>query len=102
MILVRKAITTNADLFGAMLSEETNDDAHRVAADDRVVDENDALAVHVLRQHAELFRDAALAQLRVRLDERPTHVAVSMQYFHVRNAALNTIRLCIALESFLC
>lgn len=78
-----------------MLLEKTDDDAHSVAAHDRVVYEYDPLAADVLSQHAELLHDAALSQLGVRLNERPTHVAVTMQYFFVRNAALNKISRCL-------
>ena len=59
----------------AGVEEHRDDLAGRVAADDRVVDDHDALAGD-LGERVELQADALLAQLLVGLDERAADVAV--------------------------
>ena len=55
----------------APASRSSDDDlARRRAAHDRVVDDDDALAVEHVRQRVELEAQPDLAQLLVRLDER--------------------------------
>ena len=54
-------------------------------AHDRVVDDDDALAGHLV-ERVELQPDALLAELLVGLDERPPDVAVLDQPFAERDA----------------
>ena len=65
----RRRRDPDVHLLGARVEEERDDLPRRVAADDRVVDEDDALAGH-LRERVELQADALLAQALVGLDER--------------------------------
>ena len=72
----RRRADPQVDLGGAGLAQHPDDLAGRVAADDRVVDDDDPLAGDDLRQRVELQPQAALAQLLAGLDEGPGDVAV--------------------------
>ena len=75
-VTLRRAVDPHVDFLRASLAKEADDRPRRVAADDRVVDHDDALALEHLGQRVELQVDADLAQMLVRLDERPADVAV--------------------------
>ena len=64
------------DLGGAGVAQHLHDLARRVAAHDRVVDHDQALARDHLGQRVELQAQAVLAQLLAGLDERARDVAV--------------------------
>ena len=74
------------DLLGAGVAQHPDDLAGRVAADDRVVDDDEPLARDDLRQRVELHPQAVLAQLLARLDEGAGHVAVLDQAVVLRDA----------------
>ena len=63
-------------LARARVAQHLHDLARRVAAHDRVVDDDEALARHDLGQRVELQPQAVLAQLLAGLDERARDVAV--------------------------
>jgi len=64
------------DLQGAGVAKHADDLPGGVAAHDRVVDDNDSLALDDLRQRVELHPQAVLAQLLTRLDESALDVTV--------------------------
>ena len=65
----RRRGDAEVDLGRARVAKHPDDLAGRVAADDRVVDDDDALAGEDLRQRVELHPQAVLAELLARLDE---------------------------------
>ncbi len=67
----------DVDLLRAGLAQHAHDLARRRAADDRVVDEHDALALHDLAHGVELDLDAEVADRLLRLDERPADVVIA-------------------------
>ncbi len=71
-------------LGGAGVEEHRDELAGRVPADDRVVDDDDALALH-LAERVELHPDALLAHALLGLDERPRDVAVLDERLVVRD-----------------
>src|SRR4051812_5208723 len=75
-VLDRRRRDPHVDLLRAGVAEHLDDLARRVAADDRVVDDDQALARHHLGQRVELQPQAVLAQLLAGLDERARDVAV--------------------------
>ena len=71
----------------AGVAQHLHDLARRVAAHDRVVDHDQPLARHDLRQRVELQPQAVLAQLLAGLDERARDVAVLDQAVVLREPA---------------
>ena len=71
---------------GARVAQHLHDLARRVAAHDRVVDDDEPLARHDLGQRVELHPQAVLAQLLPGLDERARDVAVLDQPVVLREA----------------
>src|SRR3954447_13699137 len=63
-------------LAGAGLAQHADDLPRRVAAHDRVIDDDEALPGDDLRQRVELHPQAVFAQLLAGLDEGPRHIAV--------------------------
>ncbi len=74
------------DLARARVAQHLHDLARRVAAHDRVVDDDDRPAADDLRQRVELHPQAVLAQLLAGLDERAPDVAVLDQAVVLRQA----------------
>src|SRR6476620_8807921 len=72
----RRRRDPQVDLRGAGVAQHADDLAGGVAADDRVVDDDQALAGDYLRQRVELQPQAVFAQLLAGLDEGPGDVAV--------------------------
>ena len=64
------------DLGRARVAQHLHDPGHRVAADDRVVDDDQPLAFDDLGQRVELQPQAVASQLLPGLDEGSRHVAV--------------------------
>ena len=75
-VLDRRRGDPHVDLARARVAQHLHDLARRVAAHDRVVDDDEALAADDLGQRVELQPQAVLAQLLAGLDERPRDVAV--------------------------
>ena len=72
----------------ARVAQHLDDLARRVAAHDRVVDDDEAPAADDLRQRVELQPQAVLAQLLAGLDERARDVAVLDEAVVLRAAPL--------------
>ena len=72
----RRRRDPQVDLLGAGVAQDADDLPGRVAAHDRVVDDDDALPGDDLRQRVELEPQPPLAQLLAGLDEGPRDVAV--------------------------
>ena len=72
----RRRRDAHVHLARARVAQHLHDLARRVAAHDRVVDDDEALAGDDLGQRVELHPQAVLAQLLARLDERARDVAV--------------------------
>ena len=70
-VLDRRRRDPHVDLARARVAQHLHDLARRVAAHDRVVDDDQALAADDLGQRVELHPQAVLAQLLAGLDERP-------------------------------
>ena len=75
-------------LRGPRLLQQLNDGGDGVAPDDGVINQHHPFACEVVTQHSELLGHAQLTQVCVWLDERPPHVAVLAQDFHIRQARL--------------
>ena len=86
-VLDRRRGDAQVDLARAGVAQHLDDLARRVAAHDRVVDDDQPLAGDDLRQRVELQPQAVLAQLLPRLDERARDVAVLDEAVVLRQAA---------------
>ncbi len=75
-MLDRRRGDPHVDLARARVAQHLHDLARRVAAHDRVVDDDEPLAADDLGQRVELHPQAVLAQLLAGLDEGPRDVAV--------------------------
>ena len=82
----RRRGDAKVNLGRAGVAEHPDDLAGRVAADDRVVDDDDALAGEDLGQRVELHAQAVLAELLPGLDEGALDVAVLDQAVVLRQA----------------
>ena len=71
---------SRTNLAGAGVFEQLNNGAHSGAADDWIVDEDDALSLKVADQSAEFLGYAQLAKAVTRLDERAADVPVAAQH----------------------
>ena len=76
------------DLGGPELAQHPHEGPLGVAADDRVVDDDQPLALDDVAQRVELEPDAELADRLRRLDEGPPDVGVLHQTVAERDAAL--------------
>ena len=90
---VRRRRHAEVHLGRAGLAQHADDLARRGAAHDRVVDDDDALALDVLAQRIELDAHAAAALLLARLDERAADVTVLHEPVAVRDARLARVAL---------
>ena len=86
-MLDRRRRDPHVDLARARVAEHLDDLARRVAAHDRVVDDDEALAADDLGQRVELHPQAVTAKLLARLDEGPPDVAVLDQAVVLRQPA---------------
>ena len=84
----RRARDAHVHLGGARLAQHPHERPLGVAAHDRVVDDDEALAGDDLAQRVELEPDAELPDRLRRLDERAADVGVLDQALRVRDAAL--------------
>ena len=87
----RRARDPHVDLARPGLAQHRDDLPGRGAAHDRVIDDDQPLAVDDLAQRVELELDAALAQLLVGLDEAAAHVAVAHDRLGVRDAGCERV-----------
>ena len=83
----RRRRDPHVDLARARVAQHLHDLARRVAAHDRVVDDDQPLAADHLGQRVELHPQAVLAQLLAGLDERARDVAVLDQPVVLREPA---------------
>ena len=83
-VVDRRGADPDVDLGRAGLAQQLDDPLGRRPAHDRIVDDDQALAVDHLAQRVELDRHAAMAQPGRRLDERPPGVAVAVHPLAVR------------------
>src|SRR5256714_2051755 len=86
--LDRRRGDADVHLQGTRLAQHPDDGPLRVAPDDRVVDDHDPLAAHVVPQRVQLQPDAELADGLRGLDEGAPHVGVADQAGAVRDAGL--------------
>ena len=82
----RRRADPDVDLGRAGLAQQLDDPLGRRPAHDRIVDDDEPLAVDDLAQRVELDRHAAMAQPGRRLDERPPGVPVAVHPLAVRQA----------------
>ena len=85
-VVDRRGADPDVDLGRAGLAQQGDDLLGRRPADDRVVDDGQALAADDLAQRVELDGHAPVAHRLGRLDERPAGVAVADQALAVRDA----------------
>ena len=87
-VVDRRRADPDVDFGRAGLAQELDDALRGRAADDRVVDHDQPLAVDDLAQRIELDRHAPVAQPGRRLDERAPGVPVAVHPLAVRQAGL--------------
>ena len=85
-VVDRRRADPDVDLGRARLAEQLDDPLGRRPAHDRIVDDDEALAVDDLAQRVELDRHAPVAQALRRLDEGPARVPVAVHPLAVRHA----------------